>query len=1356
MRRQLSRVSILACLLIPAMAMAEGTQQVGADQDFHPGMKFKVDILNVGEVINISAGVNLPDSPKPLDVTVRGPDGKHVTGSPFSIAKNKPGWLGTPGVLPPATITNPLQIVSTMKGTHTITFNNKNLTWLDPLDITVTSKKADPVKPALTIDGKGRVHAVRWTMQGKSFKDKTNANFFVHVPTGSGTDYTWLLEFNGLSGKIYDVIANAKGIPAPYSNFSESKIKVPKVPLGQYEIYLFPPAKAKGGTVAPVLTGFNFGGCTKWGANSISGQKSQFSFNSNVVATYDIILDTDKDGKFDLSKDLFFTGTAKVGLNTVTWNGNDAQGKVVLPGNYDAYISLRLGEFHFVAEDIETVNPGLRIFGIDPPASITTMNPKSANMYWNDTRVQKKVLPVFPVTSLPTGISSGPYTNKPVCSKPANATSGINTHCWGNFTDPPTDSPGEETFVDTWVYAAENTAKVKITVLNGNSDTDGDTLTNQDECIKHGTDPNKKDTDGDGLNDNVEVNAVNKTDPTKKDTDNDGLTDGEEDKNKNGKVDPGETDPTKADTDGDGLKDGVEVKGTNKTDPLKKDTDNDGLSDGIEDKNKNGQVDTGETDPNKWDTDNGGESDGSEVKNGRNPLNPNDDFGGPDLGVPDAGPDQLVPDQMVADQKVITPDQKVVTPDQKVTTPDQKVTTPDQKVTTPDQKVAVKDGSGPGKEAGPAADKGTTPGADSGTTGSGGLFFFGGGGCSVSGDDDGLSGLMLLLPLALLFAVRRKRGWLRRSSIAALALFVVLLAAPSARAQGTGATPPTLQFNSMIWQPAAATTINFFHTEGATLLPHLTPSAGVYFAYVHKPVQVWDEGKDETAFDVIKYQVTMDVLVAFGLFDRVEIGLGLPVALTQDSDSLTTLGRSSAMGTGIGDLRIIVKGRLVTLGPVSIGLALPLTVPTGKDEYLLGDDGVTFTPKAVFSVDTKWFDAGLNVGYRLRPRQVIAYNGVLANSAVIDDEVVFSLGLKAAIWQEKIDFIVDGFASLTVDEQDKEEIPAEVLGGLRFYLPKGFTAHVGAGPGLTRGVATPVFRAFAGIGYQYIAPPPPPPVVDKDPDKDGILDPNDKCPNEPEDKDGYEDEDGCPDTDNDNDGILDAKDKCPLKPEDKDEFEDVDGCPDPDNDKDGILDVSDKCPLQPEDKDGFEDTDGCPDPDNDKDGILDKDDKCPVEPESFNGYQDEDGCMDVKPKAKVQITRTAITVPPVYFATNKDQILKRSHPTLMEVVDLLKKNKWVKKIRIEGHTDERGNDAFNLDLSQRRANSVLSFLTENGLEAGRLEAKGYGEVKPIASNKTRKGRAQNRRVEFIILDPAQKKPGSSATSPVEKKVEGKK
>ncbi|MBD3319878.1 MAG: hypothetical protein GF350_02155, partial [Chitinivibrionales bacterium] len=135
-------------------------------------------------------------------------------------------------------------------------------------------------------------------------------------------------------------------------------------------------------------------------------------------------------------------------------------------------------------------------------------------------------------------------------------------------------------------------------------------------------------------------------------------------------------------------------------------------------------------------------------------------------------------------------------------------------------------------------------------------------------------------------------------------------------------------------------------------------------------------------------------------------------------------------------------------------------------------------------------------------------------------------------------------------------------------------------------------------------------ILPQDEDKDGIKDNIDRCPKDPEDFDGYEDTDGCPDLDNDVDGIPDVDDKCPADPEDKDGFEDEDGCPDLDNDKDGIPDLDDKCPLVPEDVDGFEDEDGCADFDNDMDGVPDTSDQCMTEPEDRDGFMDHDGCPD--------------------------------------------------------------------------------------------------------------------------------------------------
>ncbi len=291
------------------------------------------------------------------------------------------------------------------------------------------------------------------------------------------------------------------------------------------------------------------------------------------------------------------------------------------------------------------------------------------------------------------------------------------------------------------------------------------------------------------------------------------------------------------------------------------------------------------------------------------------------------------------------------------------------------------------------------------------------------------------------------------------------------------------------------------------------------------------------------------------------------------------------------------------------------------------------------------------------------------------------------------------------------------------------------------------------------------PALPVDSDGDGLVDTKDQCPHQAEDIDHFQDDDGCPDPDNDNDGIADANDKCPMKAEDVDGFQDKDGCPDLDNDNDHVADTEDKCPNtaglaekegcpdndpdrdgipsaddlcpeQPEDKDGYQDDDGCPDLDNDKDGILDADDKCPMKAEVINGVDDEDGCPD-KGKSKVKVTREKIEIlDRVYFDTARATIQKRSYDVLNQVAATLKAHPEVTKLRVEGHTDSRGGAAMNQKLSQERADAVVDYMVDRGIDRDRLVAKGFGESQPIADNGTAKGRAKNRRVEFMIIDTA--------------------
>ncbi|RTL10799.1 MAG: OmpA family protein [Flavobacteriaceae bacterium] len=230
-----------------------------------------------------------------------------------------------------------------------------------------------------------------------------------------------------------------------------------------------------------------------------------------------------------------------------------------------------------------------------------------------------------------------------------------------------------------------------------------------------------------------------------------------------------------------------------------------------------------------------------------------------------------------------------------------------------------------------------------------------------------------------------------------------------------------------------------------------------------------------------------------------------------------------------------------------------------------------------------------------------------------------------------------------------------------------------------------------------------------DTDKDGIQDSEDACPEEA----GSKELNGCPD--NDGDGIINSEDACP----DDKGTKMMKGCPDTDGD--GVADKDDKCPTVA----GAKDNGGCPWPDTDGDGVADKDDKCPT----VKGSVANNGCPEVSDETMKKLNDYGKTI---LFNSGKASFQKQTIPVLQAMAAILKEYPTA-KFSLEGHTDADGKDAMNQKLSEDRAAAVKNFLVENGIDASRLSSKGFGESMPVDSNKTAKGKANNRRVEVKLV-----------------------
>ena len=463
------------------------------------------------------------------------------------------------------------------------------------------------------------------------------------------------------------------------------------------------------------------------------------------------------------------------------------------------------------------------------------------------------------------------------------------------------------------------------------------------------------------------------------------------------------------------------------------------------------------------------------------------------------------------------------------------------------------------------------------------------------------AGARLLTPRRVLFAA---------------CLLLLCLCAPAMAQNLQGNTQGALDIQN--FQPVNGP-FGIFSVDSSTTTNHLQFSGGFVLNFAKEPLVLVSDDPNVSDEPIVDDQLVGDVVATLGLYDIAEVGLALPVYLVNNA----AVGTQNLDGATIGDLRLRPKITVLDSKDelVGLGFYLQMGFPTGDDQAFTSSGSFYARPGVI--VDSRIRKLLLSANLTANLQETRQFGDLDVGS-----QLLYSAGAEYEIVEGK--FLVGGelFGSSSFDDflSKVEESPLEGLVGVKYRTPVGINFETAAGGGLVSGFGSPAYRVVFGIRYG---------VYDDDLDDDGIVNSDDECPNDPEDLDGFEDENGCPDNDNDKDGLADRDDTCPNDAEDMDQFEDEDGCPDPDNDKDSIADVDDKCPNDP----GLPEYEGCPDPDRDKDGIVNKDDECPEtpgvkeykgcpvpdrdgdglvdtvdqcpdDPEDFDGFEDENGCPD--------------------------------------------------------------------------------------------------------------------------------------------------
>jgi outer membrane protein OmpA-like peptidoglycan-associated protein len=397
-------------------------------------------------------------------------------------------------------------------------------------------------------------------------------------------------------------------------------------------------------------------------------------------------------------------------------------------------------------------------------------------------------------------------------------------------------------------------------------------------------------------------------------------------------------------------------------------------------------------------------------------------------------------------------------------------------------------------------------------------------------------------------------------------------------------------------------------------------------------------------------------------------------------------------------------------------------------------------------------------GYHARPKQDItaAIDRAATSGPLIASEVFANAGVAYTFSNDRFSLGLEGWVQTPAERMfSPSNVAAELLATGRGRPASWVELAFGAGPGLTRAVGIPAIRAVFSATFLLFDKTAVPQRTAEQDDAwarmAALPSASSRASVTTTQTSGSSsassarsvvrtDADPCPLgercdpalLDRDGDGVLSPVDQCPNEPVGAYADPTRAGCPDPDSDHDGVSDHRDQCVQQPAGDRPDPLMPGCPLIDRDHDNVADAVDHCPDQPGAPNADPQRNGCP-----ALVRMETGAFRIlEPVHFATNRATIQRRSFRVLQAVADAIRARPDVRRLSIEGHTDDRGDIERNIDLSVRRATAVMLWLVSHGVEPERLEAHGFGPTRPIAPNRSARDRERNRRVEFRVVDPA--------------------